>query len=376
MTKKIKIFAYYLPQFHTIPENDSVWGKGFTEWTNVKKAKKLFKNHYQPRVPLDNNYYTLTDKSKIHWQMDLAKHYGVDGFAIYHYWYNGKKLLEKPLEIIRDNPELDLPIMIIWANHDWNNGWSAEGKVQTLYTVDYSDKNDWKQHFEYLLSFFKLPNYLKENNQPVLGIYEPDKIPNLNQLISYWDELALEQGFDGVKFAYQSVSKFESDGQSRDKFKYQIEYQPQYAWKKLDSSSKKSNLIRILKKISFMKNILKKYVTVRPDSLVKKRRYEEVAQEIVNMRGKDDKSIAGFYVGWDNTPRKKSRGTVDVGSTPAVFQKHLISQLENISSNYSNQYLYLFAWNEWAEGGYLEPDEKYGYQYLEAIKMAREITGK
>ncbi|MGO3315857.1 MAG: glycoside hydrolase family 99-like domain-containing protein [Leuconostoc mesenteroides] len=114
MTKKTKIFAYYLPQFHTIPENDSVWGEGFTEWTNVKKAKKLFKEHYQPRLPLEKNFYTLTDKNKIYWQMDLAKNHGVDGFAIYHYWYNGKKLLEKPLEIIRDNSELDLPIMIIW----------------------------------------------------------------------------------------------------------------------------------------------------------------------------------------------------------------------------------------------------------------------
>lgn len=371
---KTKIFAYYLPQFHTIPENDAVWGKGFTEWTNVKKAKKLFKDHYQPRVPLHNNYYNLTEIDKIEWQMDLAKKYGVDGFAIYHYWYNGKKLLEKPLELIRDNDELDLPIMIIWANHDWNNGWSAEGEVQTLYSVDYSDKNDWKKHFDYLLSFFKLSNYVTEDNKPLLGIYEPDKIPNLDELVHYWNQLAIEEGFDGIKFSYQAISDFKNEGQNRDSFAYQIEYQPQYGWKKLDSGSNKKSVLSTLKNIPGMKSLLNRYMSVRPDSLVKKRQYEDVAKAIIDMKPTDEKSIAGFYVGWDNTPRKKARGTVDINSNPEIFKELLIKQLENVSENYSNPYLFIFAWNEWAEGGYLEPDEKYGYQYLEAIKQAKMLT--
>jgi hypothetical protein len=376
MTKQIKIFAYYLPQFHTIPENDAVWGKGFTEWTNVKKAEKLFENHYQPRVPLGENYYSLTNKSRIQWQMNLARKFGIDGFAIYHYWYNGKKLLEAPLEMIRDNSELDLPIMIVWANHDWNNGWSAEGEVQTLYTVDYSDKKDWKLHFDYLLSFFKMSSYLKEDDKPVLGIYEPDKIPNLDELIEYWNNLAIENGFKGIKFSYQAISEFKKPGQSRDNFDFQIEYQPQYAWKSLDNKSNKKNIINFIKKVPGMRNLMKKYVDIRPDSLVKKRQYRDVVQEIVSRKAVDSKSVAGFYVGWDNTPRKKSRGTVDVGSNPQIFQNYLVQQLENISKNYSNQYLFIFAWNEWAEGGYLEPDEKYGYQYLEAIKTARKISKK
>ena len=171
----MKIIPLYLPQFHRIPENDSWWGEGFTEWTNVKKAKQLFDGHYQPRIPLNDNYYDLTDVKTIKWQCKIAKQHGIYGFCFYHYWFNGKLLLEKPMKLFLDNPDINFNFCISWANHNWEDSWKASpGNEKILISHDFDDENDWIDHFNYLLPFFKDSRYIKEDNKPLMIIYIPN----------------------------------------------------------------------------------------------------------------------------------------------------------------------------------------------------------
>ena len=163
----MKVIAFYLPQFHTIPENDEWWGKGFTEWTNVKAAKPLFEGHVQPRIPLNNNYYNLLDDEVMEWQVELARQYGVYGFCFYHYWFDGHMLLEKPMENMLNSDKINFPYCICWANENWTNAWTANGDVKTLIKQTYGDREEWERHFSYLLDFFKDKNYIKENNKPL-----------------------------------------------------------------------------------------------------------------------------------------------------------------------------------------------------------------
>ncbi|WP_314318843.1 glycoside hydrolase family 99-like domain-containing protein [Paucilactobacillus nenjiangensis] len=376
--------AYYLPQFHETEDNNKWWGKGFTEWVNVKKAKPLFENHNQPRVPLNNNYYDLSKIESIKWQTELAKKYGIYGFCIYHYWFNGHLLLEKPLEMIRDSSEINFPYSICWANENWTNAWVAEeGNVKTLIKQDYGDKSDWEKHFQYLLGFFRDPNYIKESNRPQLVIYRPELISNLNDMLDYWSDRAIDYGFDGIDFAYQQLSFAIDPKHDESRFKYSIEYQPGYARYDENHDKKSSDEILFNKfKEKVRRSILQidkkmhtNFLSYFAPQHLKFENYEEICKYIVKRKAINKKSIGGMYVGWDNTPRKGTKGQVSLGSTPELFEKYLKLQIDNIKTNYSNDYLYIFAWNEWAEGGYLEPDTKYGYAYLEAIYNALNEDG-
>lgn len=378
----MKIIVFYLPQFHTIPENDEWWGKGFTEWVNVKKAKPLFDGHQQPVVPLNNNYYSLDQDEVIKWQIDLAKKHNVYGFCIYHYWFNGKKLLEKPLERLRDNPELNHPYCICWANESWTNAWVAEGNVKTLIKQTYGDKKEWKEHFDYLLTFFKDKNYICENNRPLFVIYRPELIEKLNEMLDYWSELAIKEGFDGIDFAYQQISFFLMKDKDDSRFKYQIEYEPSYARYYLQKSTNNIAIkgLSILK--TSMRNVAsridRKFNTNISARLCKKQLqfedYDELCKEIINRKPTSEKSVPGMFVGWDNTPRRGKGGRVCLNSSSEKFEYYLSKQVENARNNYKKDMIFIFAWNEWAEGGYLEPDTHNGYNYLQAIKKV--VDGK
>lgn len=372
----MKIIAYYLPQFHTIPENDEWWGKGFTEWKNVKNAKPLFKGHNQPIEPYEKNYYNLNQDNTIKWQIELAKKNNVYGFCIYHYWFNGKKLLEKPLERLRDNPELNIPYCICWANESWTNAWVAEGNVKTLIRQTYGEKLEWEEHFKYLLSFFKDKNYINKNNKPLLVIYRPELIEKLNEMLDYWTELSKKEGFDGIDFAYQQISFSLMKNKDDSRFKYDIEYEPGYA--RYDLQKNKSNLLeltsfRIKNNIRNIASYIdKKLSTNIVASLSKKQLqfedYDELCNAIIRRKPSSEKSIPGMFVGWDNTPRRGKGGRVCLNSSPEKFEYYFSKQIENAKTNYKSDMLFMFAWNEWAEGGYLEPDSHNELKYLEAIK--------
>ena len=366
----MKVIPVYLPQFHQIPENDEWWGEGFTEWTNVKKAKPFFEGHYQPRVPLNKYYYDLTDVESLKWQCKIAKEYGIYGFCFYHYWFNGKLLLEQPMELLLKNKDIDINYCISWANHNWEDSWKASpGNEKILIGHDFDDEDDWVNHFNYMLQFFKDERYIKENNKPLLTIYIPNIIGKLNKMLGLWNSMAMMEGFDGLKFAFQSAMSFHSKGWDRSMFDYAIEFEPGF-------SNYKNNILLSL-------NIMKYSNTIKKMFGIKKRiqktrkevalfDYDETWKKILNKKPSASNAVPSAFVDWDNTPRKQQAGTVFMGATPKKFKNYFKQLVLKAKKEYHTDKIFLFAWNEWAEGGYLEPDEKFGYGYLKAIKESLE----
>lgn len=373
----MKIIPVYLPQFHTIPENNEWWGNGFTEWTNVRKAKPLFPGHYQPRVPLMENYYDLSQLETLKWQADLANKYGIYGFCMYHYWFNGHLLLEKPMEMLLAHPEINLRYCVSWANHDWTDGWRAkEGRERLLIGHDFNDEEDWVKHFNYLLPFFKDSRYMSDDNKPYLIIYIPNIIPKLRKMLDLWSNMAKNNGFDGLTFIYQSAMSYFDPHWDRTPFKYSMQFQPGYLdWQaRLNTNSWRWRLIKWLRPIKKLLHI--NFSLRRVAHQVSIRNYDDAWQRILALRPSDNSTIPTAFVDWDNTPRKGKDGSVFQGASPEKFHSYLSQLIKNARMYYHQDKIFVFAWNEWAEGGYLEPDERFKYGYLEAIKKSLEDTAE
>ena len=369
----MKVIAFYLPQYHDDPLNSKWWGKGFTEWTNVKKAKPLFENHYQPRIPENGNYYNLLDNNAtFKWQIELAKKYGVYGFCFYHYWFDGTLLLNQPTEAYLNDSSLDFPFCICWANENWKRTWGSSSG-ETLIVQHYGDETMWKAHFDYLLPFFKDPRYIMDSStgMPLLVLYRPDVIPRLNEMLDYWNELAKKEGLKGLCYAYQHVSFDLCKDKDDSRFTYNIEYQPQYAFSEI-----RNQKFKILKRIrrNMLSFIEKKFsIDLRRATsthTLQVTDYDDVWQRILRRTPESDKNIPGAFVDWDNTVRMEKTGSVCNGASPEKFGKYFSQQLVRAKEVYKKDMIFIFAWNEWGESGYLEPDEKYGSQYLEMIKQA------
>ena len=369
----MKIIPLYLPQFHTIPENDEWWGKGFTEWVNVREAKPLFEGHNQPRVPLNNNYYDLSDIETLKWQCRIAKEYGIYGFCMYHYWFNGHLLLEKPMEMLLAHPEIDIKYCISWANHDWTDAWKASNRQpKVLIAHNFDDEKDWVDHFNYLLPFFKDPRYMTENNKPLMVIYIPNIIRKLKKMLDVWSQMARDNGFDGLTFIYQSAASSFDNSWDHSLFDYGVEMNPGYVG--LANRQKNSSFFPKLMKYS---HEIKRFLHIRRSLLpqkkiteVSKADYDYTWQRILELRpiSNTHKMIPCAFTDWDNTPRHKERGYLFQGVSPDKFKSYFKQLIDNTKKFYDTDMIFVFAWNEWAEGGYLEPDEKNGFAFLEAIK--------
>jgi hypothetical protein len=362
------IIAFYLPQFHQIPENDEWWGEGFTEWVNVKKAESLYEGHEQPVVPLNNNYYDLSDIDVMKWQINLASTYGISGFCFYHYWFNGKLLLEKPVERYLHEKSLSFPYCLCWANEHWTKGWVSKYD-EVLIEQSYGSEKEWKEHFDYLLPFISDERYIKINGEPLLIIYRPELIECLNDMLDYWQKLAKQNGIKRICFAYQHIGFDLLNNSDTSRFTFNIEYQPMYAL-----HSEVGPIYKLLRGISKKaKNYLPWFKNNYYDSFFKEvrtRDYSELWRHILNMKPLDEKRVPGAFVRWDNTPRKGRNGLVTTGVSPDLFKNYMKEQIKRTKDVYKKNMIFLFAWNEWAEGGYLEPDEKNGYRYLQALKEA------
>lgn len=359
----MKIIAYYLPQFHTFPENDEWWGEGYTDWVGVKKAKPIFDGHYQPRIPLNKNYYDLTDVNILQWQADIARKYGVYGFCYYHYWFEGKLLMEKPIELMLNHKEIDLPFCICWANHTWTKAWASHNR-EIIMEQKYGTEEDWKKHFEYFLPFFKDSRYIRIDEKPLLVIYRPNDIPNLEDMLKYWNEISKEHGLSGICYAYQHYDYNHKKDKGGDLFSYGIEFQP--------GKIKDEQLIHTLSIMwRKLKNIVvNKFSLPQDKSSTMWYSYDDVWKRILKSTPIDEKMIPGAFVDFDNTPRYKKMAAVYYEATPEKFYYYLSKQIKHAKQVYKKDMLFIFAWNEWGEGGYLEPDEKYGYGMLEAIRKA------
>lgn len=361
----MKIIAFYLPQFHCIPENDEWWGKGFTEWTNTKKGKPNFTGHYQPHTPLNDNYYNLLDVNVQKKQIEMAKKYGVDGFCYYHYWFkNGKKLLEKPIENMLHNHDLDMPFCLCWANENWSRRWDGS-ENEVLMEQDYDDIEGWKDHYRYLSNFFHDERYIKIDGNPILIIYKPDLIDDLKGRLEIMNEMARVDGFNKLIFISQ-YPQFDADIISA--FDYTIEFEPQYTTNKVRYYGFKSLFNNFLLFLNVGSAKILQQLGLRS---YKKFSYQIVAKDSWS-RKLIDNHFPGAFPNWDNTARKKERSDIYHGSTPDLFKTYIKKQLNKRYQDGSEPlFLFINAWNEWAEGAHLEPDEKYKHSYLEALRDAK-----
>ncbi len=359
--KNPKVLAFYLPQFHRVKENDEWWGRGFTEWTAVKRAKVLFPGHVQPRQPLGNNYYDLMGKETMIWQADLASKYHIDGFCFYHYYFkDGRKILEKPAENLLSWTDVNMPFCFSWANESWAcswsnlkiseaepiNVWSETGKPLgrdrengLLLEQAYGEHKDWKQHFQYLLPFFLDQRYLRHNGKPIFIIYKPEQITCLTEMIDYWQELAQKAGLPGL---YIIGEVFDV-------------YQP--------LSGAVDAKLNVLPGAAAGK-------TVSFQSVAPKRCdwaecwYGELWRDYPDCLGK---IYLSGVMAYDDTPRRGENGVCLTGCSVSGF-RDLFSELVQKSRVMHNEWVFLNAWNEWGEGMYLEPDSRDGYGYLEAVR--------
>ena len=378
---EIRTIAYYLPQYHSIPENDNAWGKGFTEWTNTKRAKPLFEGHYQPKTPLNENYYNLTDVNVMVEQAELAKEHGIFGFCYYHYWFkNGKKLLEKPIEQMLKEEKVKIPFCLSWANENWSKLWDG-GNQEIIVEQDYGDKQDWKMHLDYLVQFFRDPRYITLDGKPVLLIYKPDIIPNVQKMLKYWQEQAQEYGFPGFCFMIQSPGLFYSPEYSLGEFSYQIKFPPFFCivrnTKDMNQLRWQQSVYAILRKLK-VDRIAKELISkVRANREAKRRKiqeeltivdYDDTWKTLLNSEDSQE-FIEGALVDWDNTARK-TNGYVHRGATPEKFGFYMKQLIAKIKKTGQEPIVFINAWNEWAEGAYLEPDEKNEYRYLEKLREA------
>lgn len=366
---KAKVLAYYLPQFYPCDFNDKWYGRGFTEWTNVGKAKPLFKGHYQPKVPADLGYYDLRIPENAEKQVDLAREAGVFGFAYWHYWWAGEMLLNMPAERMLKTLKPDFPFMFAWANENWyKKFWDKDVKKDTLIMKQtYPGEADNLAHFNYCLPFFKDKRYLTYDSKPMFLIYHPLKFPEVKAFMKQWDSLIKEAGVaDGFywiccaknnDFEYKQMISLGFDAVNF--------FVTECRLAQTTSTNKFSPKNWLY---SWGRHIKKK--VLGPIILD----YNKIIDSIwVDKYDKNDNVIPTVIPNWDHTPRSGYKGYLFVNSSPENFEKLSINVLSKVKYK-ENKLVFLKSWNEWAEGNYMEPDLKYGKGYIESLNNAIEKT--
>lgn len=366
---KPRIIAFYLPQFHPIPENDKWWGKGFTEWTNVGKSRPLFRGHEQPRVPADLGYYDLRIPEVRDAQAKMAQEYGIEGFCYYHYWFGNKnhtkQIMEFPLKEVVRLQKPDFPFCICWANHsferkNWNSAIN-EFDHSLLVEQKYFGVEDYEEHFYELLESFKDSRYIKVDGRNLFMIYDPKNIPDFSLFKSVWNNLARKNGLDEFFF----VGYY----QYWDKTKFRIDESPfslfdANAYDKLtmfQGSGKKNSITRKMRK--FVALLLHK-----PAFLYD---YRKCALSLISSECMKDNVYPVALPNSDHSPRRNVMALIFNHNSPETFKKQLLKAFDFIKKKSpEHQIVFLKSWNEWGEGNYLEPDLKYGHQYLEALRDA------
>jgi hypothetical protein len=342
--KKPTILAYYLPQFHEIPENNLWWGDGFTEWTALNNAKLYFKNQRIRKPVSPYNQYELPSKEVMEWQAKIARDHYIDGFFMWDYWFgNGKRLLSKPKEFVRDN-DIDFPYALIWANHSWYN----KGKNKLLIEQKYLGKDDYYAYAMDCLSHFHTKNYIKINNAPVFGLFMPLAVPDLDLFMETFEQVAVDNGFSGIYWVAENASGM---NEFADKFNVTI------------SSSKYFSARKWKHPVFFVREQLIKKLNWNFLGPIRYNYSKLVSQSSEFMLGESP----AIFTGWDTTPRHGSRGTYLDNFNNNTFCMHLDNVFQHAVSE-KIDFLVIKSWNEWAEGNVLEPDSEFGYVLLNAIK--------
>lgn len=354
-TVTARLIAFYLPQFHPIPENDKWWGKGFTEWTNTAKAKPLFPGHYQPHIPVDLGFYDLRLPETRIAQAEMAREYGIEAFCYYHYWFGGKRLLERPFNEVLDSGQPNFPFCLCWANETWTGIWHGEPN-RTLIEQTYPGMDDHQRHFDYLLRAFLDKRYLRVDDKPVFIVYRPDKLPDAKRVTDFWRELAINAGLPGL---FLIASHNSSDWNPKEKGfdSVVISHLPPLRF--------------YMKKWTTWKNPIRKikYWVADQRLLPTIHQYQYVIDNLLNEQVDGIESYPCVIHNWDNTPRSGSNGLVLTGSTPELFRSNLQKAFQKVANlPVDRKFVFLKSWNEWAEGNHLEPDLRFGHRYLEVIR--------
>lgn len=356
MPAQPRLIAFHLPQFHPIPENDAWWGEGFTEWRTVAKAKPLFKGHFQPNIPADLGYYDLRNPEARAAQAKLAIQYGIEGFCYWHYWFNGKLLLERPIMEIIASGEPELPFCLAWANEPWSRRWHGRPE-DILQAQTYGGDDDDRRHFEWLLPAFADPRAIRIDGKPIFLVYKAKSLPDCRRTTDLWRELAVRHGLPGLYLlSIETDGTFGWDPRPGG-FDAAVEYQP--CWLRLNGYLRKNWLVVARNFMKYRRQLVLDYGKLWPQLSL-----PEVSYPLYR----------GVCPRWDNTPRKGAKGIVFSNSTPEEYGKWLRHTITLMQGNPQEQRIvFINAWNEWGEGNYLEPDLHYGHAYLEATRAA--VTG-
>lgn len=352
----VKLISFYLPQFHDFEENLKWFGRGFSEWQNTSKAVPQYVGHYQPHIPIDVGYYNLENNETIKRQIELAKQYGIYGFGFYYYWYSGKKVMDKPINNFLQDKSLDMPFFIFWANQDWTMNWDNGDEKQILHKQELNE-NDAQKFMQDVLPFMKDERYIKIDNKPLLIIYIPEqytyeKFIDFNTKIR---QIAKENGFNDL---YLMTTIFRAKEYNKnykaytDKYNFDalFEFFPQGI---NEIEAKQERIINPLFKGACFD--IKKYI--------KEKKYLYKCNATL---------FKGLFPHWDNTPRKCYKGALIYENSPEFYKdwlKNIINWTRK-NNKKNEQFVFINAWNEWAEGAHLEPDQKYGYAYLQKTKEA------
>lgn len=375
---KPRIIGLYLPQYHPIPENDEWWGKGFTEWTNVAKARPLFRGHYQPRIPADLGFYDLRLPEVREQQAQLAREAGLEGFCYYHYWFgNGRQLLERPFNEVLASGKPDFPFCLCWANHDWTNKTWQKGnnfrRDSMIMKMEYS-KEDYVRHFNYVLPAFRDPRYITVDGKPLFAVWAPHHIPDAREFIDLWQQLARENGLPGIHFvghtdnAGKGLPGQAADYYSADKAKEYYQAVLDLGFDAVMSSGYRRAVALLQGKTRMMWRMLSGKTFAPTYS---KMDYSRLMANYYVPEDAGENIYPTLLPQWDRTPRAGKNSEIVVDSTPDRFQETVETAIELIRQKEpEHQLLFLKAWNEWGEGDYVEPDLKFGHGYIQAIRQA------
>lgn len=378
--KKARVIAFYLPQFHPIPENDMWWGKGFTEWTNVGKAKPLFRGHYQPRVPADLGYYDLRMPEIREAQAKMAEEAGIEGFCYWHYWFgNGKMVLERPFKEVLESGKPDFPFCLGWANHSWTTKtWeNAQGVYHedVIFEQRYNGDEDYVMHFNYVLKAFKDERYITVDGKPLFYIFAPMKFPEISHFINLWQSLAKQNGLKGIYFVASRQSREIQDQTIFSTLKRELTVSPQRKYQEcfdlgFDAVASRGeymaeyfsrSLWDISKRWLMRKLFNKATLTICDQAKINKYLFTE-AERMENV-------YPTLIPNFDRSARAGKKAHIWVNSTPELFREQLQKALSLIEGRLDeHKILFLQSWNEWAEGNYVEPDLRYGHGYLDVLR--------
>lgn len=370
MEKTPKLIAFYFPQFHSIPENDLWWGKGFQDWQLVQKAKPLFLNHNQPRVPYDHIYYDPCCPDVLRKQADMAREYNVGGFMFYHYYFDGKLMLEKPLETLLYNKSIDISFCISWANESWTRGWTGNPHIFLQEQKHFRDLKKWEKHFNYLFPFFSDERYIKIDGKPVFVIYQPTIIPYTKELLSFWNELAITRGLKGLYFIANKNHQY-ANTDFLDCYNGILKFQPREAFSSKDFY--KDNLLARFQMLRVLPDRLQGYLRkilyqMSSYTIIDSNKVWEsiIAHAYDNQYGVIDMYESAFFE-WDNSPRYGRHSKIYTGMSKEIMQQNL-DKLYRLAVENKSELVFFNAWNEWSESAYLEPDTQNGFDYLNIIK--------